>query len=178
LREETNSRTKARENEALHVIAPSARISPLADLEVSSRGSKLIVEDDAFIDSFVKIKFAGGLGDVHIGRETYLNSGTSIVSGNGVWIGEAVLIASNCTLAGSNHEYRRRDVRIYDQRFMPSRGGIVVEDDVWIGANCVILEGARLRKGCVIAAHSMVMGEVEPYSINVGSPARRSGYRL
>ena len=69
-------------------------------------------------------------------------------------------------------------MRIYDQRFMPSRGGIVVEDDVWIGANCVILEGARLRKGCVIAAHSTVSGEIEPYSINVGSPARRSGYRL
>lgn len=161
----------------MHVIAPGARISPLADLEDSSRGSKLVIEDEAFIDSFVKIKFTGGLGDVHIGRLTYLNSGTVIYSGNGVWLGDAVLVASNCTFAGSNHEYRRRDMRIYDQRFMPSRGGIVVEDDVWIGANCVILEGARLRKGCVIGAHSTVSGEIEPYSINVGSPARRSGYR-
>jgi acetyltransferase-like isoleucine patch superfamily enzyme len=55
---------------------------------------------------------------------------------------------------------------------MPSRGGILVEDDVWIGANCVILDGAVLRRGCVVGANSLVNGELAPYSINYGSPAR------
>ena len=50
-------------------------------------------------------------------------------------------------------------------------GGIVIEDDVWIGANCVILDGAVLRKGCVVGAGSLVRGELPPYSICRGTPA-------
>ena len=41
----------------MNEIAPTAWISPLADIEVSSRGSRLTVADDAMIDAFVKIKF-------------------------------------------------------------------------------------------------------------------------
>jgi acetyltransferase-like isoleucine patch superfamily enzyme len=41
----------------------------------------------------------------------------------------------------------------------------------------VILDGAVLRRGCVIGALSLVNGEVEPYSINVGNPLRKIGER-
>ena len=41
-------------------IAASARISPLADIEDSQRGSRIVIEDDVVIDAFVKIKPAGG----------------------------------------------------------------------------------------------------------------------
>jgi len=161
----------------VHEISDKATISRLADLEDSVRGSVLEIAEGVFVDAFVKIKFAGGEGDVRIGRNSYLNSGVVIYSGNGVVIGEDVLIAANCTLAAVNHEFRSRDRKIVAQRFQPSRGGIVVEDDVWIGANSVILDGAVLRRGCVIAAHSLVRGEVEAYSINAGNPLRRIGYR-
>ena len=60
---------------------------------------------------------------------------------------------------------------------MPSKGGIVIEDDVWIGANCTILDGATLRKGCIIGAGSLVRGEVPEYSIQTGNPLRRIGTR-
>jgi len=56
-------------------IAPSARISPLADIEDSTRGSRIIIEDEVVIDAFVKIKPSGGSGDVVIGRGTVINSG-------------------------------------------------------------------------------------------------------
>jgi acetyltransferase-like isoleucine patch superfamily enzyme len=39
------------------------------------------------------------------------------------------------------------------------------------------LDGSVLRKGCVVGAHSLVNGELEPYSINVGNPLRQIGYR-
>jgi len=159
------------------IIAPTAVVSILADIEDSVRGSKIIIEDGVRIDSFVKIKPAGGTGDVRIGRNSYINSGCVIYTGNGVQIGEDVLIAANCTFASVNHEFRSRDKKIIEQRFQPSRGGIVIEDDVWIGANSVLLDGAILRKGCVVGAQSLVMGECEPYSINVGVPARCIGYR-
>lgn len=159
------------------IISPLARISTLADIEDSVRGSRIVIEEGAFIDSFVKIKPVGGTGDVFVGRNSFINSGTVIYSGNGVVIGEDVLIAANCTFAPVNHAYRLRDKKIVDQRFQPSKGGILVEDDVWIGANCVILDGAILRKGCVIGANSLVRGELEAYSVNVGSPTRKIGSR-
>jgi acetyltransferase-like isoleucine patch superfamily enzyme len=60
---------------------------------------------------------------------------------------------------------------------MPSRGGIIIEDDVWIGAGTVILDGAVLRIGCVVGAASLVRGELPAYSINFGNPAKTVGYR-
>ena len=60
---------------------------------------------------------------------------------------------------------------------MPSRGGIIIEDDVWIGANVVVLDGAILRRGSVVGAGSVVREELPPYSINVGSPTRVVGFR-
>lgn len=161
----------------MHVISPKAKISPLADIEDSVRGSVLRIADGVTIDAFVKIKFVGGTGDVVIGANSYVNSGTVLYSGNGITIGEAVMIAANCTFAPTNHAFASRRIPMLQQRFMPSRGGIIVEDDVWVGANCVLLDGAILRRGCVVAAHSTVIGELEPFSINTGSPARLLKYR-
>lgn len=158
-------------------IDPTARISPLADIEDSVRGTLIRVGPKTVIDSFVKIKPAGGSGDVVIGAECAINSGTVIYTGNGVRIGDAVAIAANCTLAPTNHAIADRSRRIRDQGFQPSKGGIVVEDDVWIGSNVVLLDGAVVRKGAVIAAGSVVRGEVEPYAIYAGAPARKIGER-
>lgn len=159
------------------IISPTAVVSALADIEDSVRGSRIVIGDGVRIDSFVKIKPAGGTGDVVIGANSYINSGCVIYSGNGVTIGSDVLIAANCTFAGVNHEYRRRDLKIIEQRFQPSRGGIVVEDDVWIGANAVLLDGAVLRRGCVIGAGAVVRGEIAEFAVAVGAPARIIGYR-
>ena len=160
------------------IISEQASVSRLADIEDSVRGTRIVIEDGVKIDAFVKIKPAGGYGDVRVGRNTFLNSGVVIYSGNGVDIGEGVLIAANCTIAPVNHEFRARQLKIIEQRFSASKGGIVIEDDVWVGANSVILDGARLRQGCVIGANSLVQGEVPAYSINHGSPIRTVGYRL
>lgn len=158
-------------------IAGSAEVSELADIEDSIRGTAIKIEEHVVIDSFVKIKPAGGSGDVRIGRGSTINSGVVIYTGNGLDIGQDVLVAANCTFAPTNHEFNNKAVRIREQGFQPSRGGILVEDDVWIGANCVILDGARLLKGCVIGAGSIVSGEIEAYSVNAGNPLRKIGSR-
>jgi len=159
------------------IISPDAEVSPLADIEDSARGSRIEIGPGCRIDAFVKIKPAGGLGDVIIGRSSYINSGVVIYTGNGVRIGDHVLIAANSTLAPVNHEFRARDLLIVEQRFMPSRGGIIIEDDVWIGANCVILDGAYIRRGCVIGAGSVVRGELPEYAVCDGNPATPRSYR-
>ena len=158
-------------------IDPTAKISPLADIEESVRGTLIQVGPRTVIDSFVKIKPAGGMGDVVIGADCAINSGTVIYTGNGVRIGDAVAIAANCTLAPTNHAIADRDRPIREQGFQPSKGGIVIEDDVWLGAGVVLLDGAILRHGCVIAAGSVVRGEVEAFAIYAGAPARRIGER-
>ena len=159
------------------IISPTARISPLADIEDSTVGTKIIVGDGAVIDAFVKIKPAGGKGDVVVGPGSYINSGCVLYTGHGIKIGANVLIAANCTLAPTNHEIRDRTRLIREQGFSPSRGGIVIEDDVWIGANSVILDGAVLRRGAVVGAGSVVRHELPEYSINVGVPARTIAWR-
>ena len=106
-----------------------------------------------------------------------INSGTVIYTGNGIRIGDAVAIAANCTLAPTNHAIADRDRLIKDQGFQPSKGGIVLEDDVWLGAGVVVLDGAVVRRGAVIGAGSVVRGEVEAYAIYAGAPARKIGER-
>jgi len=159
------------------VISPSARVSEKADIEDSVRETRIVIEANAMIDAFVKIKPTGGDGDVVIGEGSYVNSGTVIYSGNGVTIGKGVLIAANCTLAPVNHAYKSRAKTIRAQGFLPSKGGIVVEDDVWLGAGVVVLDGARIRKGCVVAANSVVRTETEEYGVYAGDPLRKIGTR-
>ena len=125
----------------------------------------------------LKSEPAGGSGNLVIGECSIINSGCVLYTGNGINIGNNVAIAANCTLAPVNHEYDRKDILIRNQGFRESKGGIVIEDDVWIGANCVLLDGAILRQGCVIGAGSIVRGEIKPYSINVGMPLSVIGWR-
>jgi virginiamycin A acetyltransferase len=161
----------------MNEIDTTAKVSSLADIETSNRGNKLKVGANAMIDSFVKIKFTGGNGDIEIGENSYINSGCVLYSGNGITIGKNVLIAANCTFAAVNHEYEAKDKIIIEQRFKKSKGGIIIEDDVWIGAGAIILDGAHLKKGCVIGAASIVGIKTEEYGVYFGNPLTLKKYR-
>jgi len=158
-------------------IHPLARVSHLADIEDSVRGSRIVVGAHCVIDSFVKIKPAGGLGDLIIGAHSVINAGCVLYTGNGIQMGANVAVAANTTFAPVNHAYHSRSQLIREQGFLPSKGGIVVEDDVWIGANCVILDGAVLRQGCVVGAGAIVRGELPAYTVWAGTPLRQVGAR-
>ena len=70
------------------------------------------------VDSFVKIKPAGGRGDVIIGDNVFINSGCVLYSGNGIVIGNNSLIAANCVLAPTNHAFKDRGRLIQEQRLL------------------------------------------------------------
>ena len=158
-------------------ISESAQISQHAHIEPSILGTIIEIGDNVFIDSFVRVRPVGGMGNIKIGANCFINAGCVLFSGNGIILGEYVLVGPNCTLAPTNHAYALRGKVIRHQGFLPSKGGILIEDDVWIGANTTILDGAILRQGCVIGAGSLVRGEVEAYSINSGNPLRKIGMR-
>jgi virginiamycin A acetyltransferase len=158
-------------------IDPTARVSPLADIEDSVRGTRIVVGPRSVIDSFVKVKPAGGSGDVVIGADCVINSGCVLYTGHGIRMGNGVAVAANCTFAPTSHEFRDPGVPIRKQGFRPSKGGIVIGDEVWIGSNCVILDGADLGEGCVIAAGSLVRGAIPAFAIYGGNPIRPLGRR-
>src|SRR5699024_10581268 len=54
----------------------------------------------------------------------------------------------------------------------PSAQPVIIEDDVLIGANVVILEGVRVGKGAVVAAGSVVIDHIPPYTVVAGIPAK------
>ena len=159
------------------IIDKTAAVSAMTDIEESVRGSTLSVGAKSVIDSFVKIKFAGGLGNIAIGSSVYINSGCVLYSGNGIAIGDNVSIAANVVFAPVNHQYRDKNSLIQQQGFCASKGGIIIEEDVWIGAGCVILDGAVVRRGAVIGAMSLIRGEVEAFSIQSGNPLSLKGWR-
>ncbi|HOZ68238.1 MAG TPA: acyltransferase [Chitinophagaceae bacterium] len=160
-----------------NIFDESARVSDKASIEVSSRGTNTVLGKNCVVDDFVKIKHVGGSGDIIIGDNVYLNSCTVIYSGNGVKIGSNTAIGPNTSIVPINHKFEDKTKLISEQRFADSKGGIVIEEDVWIGAGVTILDGAYIRKGAVIGAGSLVNKEIEAYSINVGSPCRKVGSR-
>jgi len=110
-------------------------------------------------------------GHIKIGSRTKINPYTVIYgSGKGTDIGNDVLIAGHCLIIPANHNFVRTDIPITDQK--ETSLGIVIQDDVWIGAGCQILDGVTIGKGSIIGAGSVVNKSIPEYSIAVGVPAK------
>jgi len=129
------------------------------------------------INEFVLIR--SPVAKLILGKNSHIGPFTVIFTGtHGITIGDFVMIAPHCNLIEGSHEYRKgpETTIMFSGNF--SDGPIIIEDDVWIGANCTILHNVRIGKGSVIGANSLVNKDVEPYSIMVGSPARKIKSRL
>lgn len=87
-------------------------------------------------------------------------------------IGNKVLIAGAVAFIGSDdHIYNKVGEAMWDCDRGDARKTIV-EDDVWIGWGAIVLSGARIGRGSIIAAGSVVVGDVPPYTIMVPQKAR------
>ena len=158
-------------------ILPHAFVSDKADIEDSIRGSVIRFGENSYIDSFVKIKAAGGAGDIEIGRNVQINSCCVLYIGNGIIIGENSMVAAGVIFAPTNHEYLDAAKPIREQGFKKPKGGIRIGKDCWIGAGSVLLDGSLIGDGAVIGAMSLINGTIEPYSIGFGNPYKLVGYR-
>lgn len=153
-------------------IHPTAYVSAHARLYPSQRGTRIVIGAHSEVYDFVVIRAVGGTGDIVIGSHCYINPHCTLYSGSGIRFGDYVLVGPGCSIVPANHEIARLDIEIRKQGFMPSRGGVVVEDDVWIGANCVLLDGAYVETGAVIAAGSVVSGRIGARGVWGGNPCR------
>ncbi|RFB88953.1 hexapeptide transferase [Rhizobium leguminosarum bv. trifolii] len=107
-------------------------------------------------------------GDVILGDDCSINP-YACVSGK-VTCGNGVRIASHASIVGFNHGFDDPDRPIHRQGVVSI--GIVIGDDVWIGANCVILDGVTIGNGAVIAAGAVVTQDIPALSIAGGVPAK------
>lgn len=99
--------------------------------------------------------------------------------GNYVSIGPEVRF-----ILASEHPYRGFSTYPFKVKFdlqkweAHSKGDIIVDDDVWIGLGAIICSGVHIGQGAIIAAGSVVVKDVEPYSIVGGNPAKLIKYRF
>ncbi len=129
---------------------------------------KIIIGDGTQLSIGVVI-WANTDDDIIIGKDSNINA-YSFVQGK-VSIGNHVMISPLSAIFGGSHDFS--DI----SKPMKYQGGtikgIVIEDDVWIGSHCVILDGVKLGKGCIIAAGAVVTKDVEEYTIVAGIPATK-----
>jgi acetyltransferase-like isoleucine patch superfamily enzyme len=116
-----------------------------------------------------------GNGHLRIGEDCSINSGTIFGLTCDLTIGNYVLIADNVSFRTADHEFADPDIPILIQG--ERRAPIIVEDDVWIGANVTILRGVRIGKGAIVGANAVVTNDVAPFAIVGGVPARVIGNR-
>jgi len=128
--------------------------------------NNFVLGDDSTIEDFSTIN--NGVGDVSIGNRTRIGLGNVLIGP--VNIGNDVMFAQNVVLSGLNHGYE--DINIPPSLQKVNTKPIVVEDQVWIGANAVVTAGVTIGKHSIIAAGCVVVKDVPPYSIVGGNPGR------
>ncbi len=133
-------------------------------------GGPINIDNRVFIHNECIIQTGEG-GCVTVGADTHLQP-RCILSGykSGIEIGRRVLIAPQCGFYPYDHGFESGK-RIVDQP-LKSKGGIIVEDDCWIGFNSTILDGVRIGEGAVIGAGSVVTNDIPQNAVAVGSPAK------
>ena len=143
------------------------------------------------IDRTAKIFCRRGLAHMELGRDVWLGAGTVLLCHEGsirigdrvvfggdntvnayldVDIGEDCIFADRIYVTDFDHRYADREMRIQDQGIAASP--VLLEPDCWIGEKASILRGSRVGRGSVVGAQTLVKGDIPPYSVAVGAPAR------
>jgi acetyltransferase-like isoleucine patch superfamily enzyme len=135
------------------------------------------------------IVFESDEGEIHIGKNTFINGGTSLISRNKITVGDNVTVAWGCTIYDHNshsldYKERQKDIKRQNEDYKNGRSfidskdwtvvkskPIIIENNVWIGFDSVILSGLTIGEGAIIGARSVVRGNVEPWTVVAGNPA-------
>ncbi|MFA6260423.1 MAG: acyltransferase [Bacteroidia bacterium] len=136
-------------------------------------GGKSIFEGNFFFDK------PGAL--IEVGDRTFIGGGTKLIAANNIRIGSDVLISWNCTIADHNShainfEERKNDVVNWgsgEKDWSKVRiEKVIIQDKAWIGFNSIILKGVTIGEGAIVAAGSVVVKDVAPFTIVGGNPAQ------
>lgn len=108
---------------------------------------------------------------IKIGRDSLVGEYSVIRGQGGVTIGDRVYTSPFTQIIAVNHVFDDPRRPFVEQGITAE--GIVIEDDVWLGAGAVITDGVRVGKGAVVAAGAVVTKDVPPHTVVGGVPARQ-----
>lgn len=126
---------------------------------------------------------------INIEKKANFGTGTGISIGNNsglginckvrgpLEIGNDVMMGPEVMIFTSNHEISRTDIPMNVQGFTTPRK-VIIGNDVWIGARCIILPGVNIGDGAILAAGAVVAKDVPPFAIVGGVPAKVLKYRI
>ncbi len=107
---------------------------------------------------------------IKIGRDSLVGEYSVIRGQGGVHIGDRVYTSPFTQIIAVNHVFNDPDRPFVEQGITAQ--GIVIEDDVWLGAGAVITDGVTVGKGAVVAAGAVVTKDVPPHTVVGGVPAK------
>ena len=107
---------------------------------------------------------------INIGEDSLIGEYTVIRGQGGVTIGDRVYTSPFTQIIAVNHVFEDPNRPFIEQGITAE--GIVIEDDVWLGASVVVTDGVRIGKGAVVAAGAVVTKNVPPHTVVAGVPAR------
>ena len=144
-------------------------ISPDAQL-FAEPNRDIIIGDGSFIAADCVLH-----GPISLGKKVALNHHCTLDGGRmGIHIGDNTRLAAYCHLYAFNHGMKL-DSTIHEQAV--SSTGIVIGEDVWLGANVGVVDGVTIHDYSVVGMDSTVTRDVDAYAIMAGSPAKKIGDR-
>lgn len=139
-----------------------------ASLEIKLGGEIKLGDNNQIMNGCLLYTYGG---KIILGNKCNINPYSILYGhGKGLVIGDNVLIAANTIFVPFNHRFED-STKLINCQGEDSRG-IIIENNVWIGAGCRILDGVTIGEGCVIGAGSVVTHSIPAYSIAIGVPAR------
>jgi acetyltransferase-like isoleucine patch superfamily enzyme/GR25 family glycosyltransferase involved in LPS biosynthesis len=149
------------------ILSNPLNISKSALVEIKNGGLIYVGENTELLEGVV-LQTYGGL--IQIGKNCSINPYTIIYGHGNVIIGNNVLIAAHCVIIPANHVFNNSNRPINSQGM--NIEGIIIEDDVWLGAGVKVLDGVTIGKGAIVAAGAVVTKNVLPNTIVGGVPAK------
>ena len=149
-------------------IYPLAKIIKPTVIEIGEHSK---IDDFSFI--------YGGSG-IKIGKYVHIASFVSIIGGGELIIGDYVGIACGARIITGTDSYyggKRMSAALPEEQRNVILGSVIIKKDAFIGTNAVIHPNVTIREGAIIGSNSLVLKDVEPWSINVGSPCMKVGKR-
>ena len=139
-----------------------------AMLWVDVDGSHITIGEDSYLSSHCVLNTFDGW--ITIGAHCTVNCYAVLYGHGGLQIGDDVRIAPHVMIMPMNHSFANPQVPIRKQEIQAL--GVRIEDDVWLGAGAIVLDGVTIGKGSVIGAGAVVTRDIPPYSVAVGVPAK------
>jgi len=141
----------------------------ILDAKKINIGNSTIIEDDTFIRNWSYDS------DIKIGNNVFIGRGCEFNIGSKFIIGDYCAIASGCMFIDNNHGTK---IGLLIGTQLGIVKSITLKDDVWLGANVVILLGVTIGKGSVVAAGSVVTKSIPDFEIWGGVPAKKIKDRI